>query len=107
MRFAANLKQGEWNHGRRTHHRSPVADRRDSTHTTVITDGERSGGGGGMFLIALLIIVALVVGVWAFNKWGGSEANKNNAIANAAQDAADGSTNLENLAISAGLTEVL
>ncbi|MGZ3249709.1 MAG: hypothetical protein ACXU7E_08270 [Croceibacterium sp.] len=76
------------------------------THTTVITDGERSGGGGGMFLIALLIIVALVVGVWAFNQWGGSEANKNNAIANAAnqvgdaaqkagnaaQDAADGST---------------
>jgi hypothetical protein len=58
------------------------------THTTVISDGARSGG-GGMFIIALLIIVALVVGVWAFNKWGGAEANKDNAIANAANQVGD------------------
>jgi agmatine/peptidylarginine deiminase len=42
-----------------------------------------------MFIIALLIIVALVVGVWAFNKWGGAEANKDNAIANAANQVGD------------------
>jgi uncharacterized protein HemX len=59
------------------------------THTTVITDGERSGAGGGILLIALLIIVALVVGVWAFNKYGGAEANKDNAIANAANQVGD------------------
>jgi uncharacterized protein HemX len=59
------------------------------THTTVITDGERSGGGGGIFLIALLIIVALVLGIWAFNKYGGAEANKDNAVANAANQVGD------------------
>jgi len=58
------------------------------THTTVIADGARSGG-GGLFLIALLIIVALVVGVWAFNRFGGAEANKDNAIANAANQVGD------------------
>ena len=54
------------------------------THTTVITDGGRSGGSGGIFIIALLIIVALVIGIWAFNNYGGAEANKDDAIANAA-----------------------
>jgi uncharacterized protein HemX len=58
------------------------------THTTVVTDGERSGG-GGIFLIALLIILALVVGVWAFSKYGGAEANKDNAVANAANQVGD------------------
>ena len=59
------------------------------THTTVIADGARSGGGGGIFLIALLIIVALVLGVWAFNRWGGAEANKDNAVAAAANQVGD------------------
>jgi hypothetical protein len=58
------------------------------THTTVVSDGGRAGG-GGMFMIALLIIVALVIGVWAFSKWGGAEASKDNAIANAAHQVGD------------------
>ena len=66
--------------------RSPDGD--THTHTTVVSDGGRSGG-GGVFLIALLIIVALVIGVWALNKWGGAEANKDNAIANAANQVGD------------------
>jgi uncharacterized membrane protein len=59
------------------------------THTTVIADGERSGGGGGIFLIALLIIVALIVGIWACNKYGGAEANKDNSVANSANQVGD------------------
>ena len=68
------------------------------THTTVIADGARSGGGGGIFLIALLIIVALVIGVWAFNKWGGAEANKDNAVANAANQVGDAAQKAGNAA---------
>jgi uncharacterized protein HemX len=61
-----------------------------NTHTlsTVVSVGARSGG-GGMFVIALLIIIALVIGVWAFNKYGGAEANKDNAVANAANQVGD------------------
>jgi len=58
------------------------------THTTIIEDGGRSGGGAG-WLIAVLILIAIVIGVWAFTRYGGSEANKNNAIANAANQVGD------------------
>jgi uncharacterized protein HemX len=68
------------------------------THTTVVTDGARSGGGGGMVLIALLVIVALVIGIWAFNKYGGAEANKDNAIANAANQVGDAAQKAGNAA---------
>lgn len=53
------------------------------THTTVITDGGRSGGSG--WVIAIIMLVALAIGVWAFTQFGNSEAAKDNAVAEAAQ----------------------
>ena len=69
-----------------TETRTPEGD--THTHTTIIEDGGRSGGGAG-WLIAVLILIAIVIGVWAFTRYGGSEANKNNAIANAANQVGD------------------
>lgn len=98
MRFAANINTGSsiiMVEERVTEVQSP--DGNTHTHTTVVSDGGRSGG-GGMFLIALLIIVALVIGVWAFNKYGGAEANKDNAIANAANQVGDAAQEAGNAA---------
>ena len=67
------------------------------THTTIIEDGGRSGGGAG-WLIAVLILIAIVIGVWAFTRYGGSEANKNNAIANAANQVGDAAQKAGNAA---------
>lgn len=60
------------------------------THTTrtVVTDAPRSGGGSG-WLIAIVLIIALVVGIWAFTTMGGSEAAKDDAIADAADQVGD------------------
>jgi len=52
------------------------------THTTVVTDGRRSGG--GTWLIALIVLVALIVGIWAFTQMGGAEVARDNAVADAA-----------------------
>jgi hypothetical protein len=98
MRFAATLAFGEkiMAEERITEVQSP--DGNTHTHTTVVTDGARSGSGGGIFLIALLIIVAIVVAVWAFNKYGGAEADKDNAIANAAYQVGDAAQKAGNAA---------
>ena len=56
-----------------------------STHTTVIDRGETSSGGGGLIL-GLLALVLVAVGVYYFAGMSGSEANKNNAVAEAAKD---------------------
>jgi hypothetical protein len=77
------------------------------THTTIISDGERSGGGGGTWLIVLLLIVIGAVAIWFFTGMSQSEIAENNAVAeaagevgeaagqvgDAAQDAADAVTN--------------
>lgn len=76
------------------------------THTTVVTDGERSRG-GGTWLIVLLIVVLAGVAIWFFSGMSESEVAKDNAVAeaagqvgdaasqvgDAAQDAADSVTN--------------
>ncbi len=59
------------------------------THTThtIVTDGDtRSGGGGSGWLIAIVLLIAVVAGIWFFSGMSNSETNKNNAIANAADD---------------------
>jgi len=53
------------------------------THTTVITDGARSGGTGLMMFLILAVLI--VAGIFAFTQFGGSEAVKDNAVAEAAQ----------------------
>ena len=59
-----------------------------NTHTThtVVTDGEPRRGGGSGWVIALVLIVALIAAIWFFSGMSGSEAAKDNAIADAAND---------------------
>ena len=52
---------------------------------TVIVETPSRGSGAG-WIIALVMIVALVVGVVFFTQVSNSEAAKDNAVANAAQD---------------------
>lgn len=52
-------------------------------HTTVIETPSRGGSGAG-WVIAIILIVALVIGVVFFTQRSGSDAAKNNAITNAA-----------------------
>lgn len=55
-----------------------------TTHTTIVHDGEsRSGGGSGWF-IGVVLILALLVGAYFFTQMSGSETAKDNAVANAA-----------------------
>jgi hypothetical protein len=58
------------------------------THTTVVSDGERSGG-GATWLIVLLLIVVAGVAIWFFSGMSGSEVAKDNAVAEAAGDVGD------------------
>jgi hypothetical protein len=62
---------------------TPAGDTR--THTTVISDSPRSGG-GATWLILLLLVVLAAVAVFYLSGMSGSEAAKDNAIADAAQD---------------------
>ena len=59
-----------------------------TTHTTIVTDGERRGGGAG-WLIAIVLIVALIAGILIFRGTTGSEVAKDTAIANAAGQVGD------------------
>jgi|SRR6476469_10793446 len=59
------------------------------THTThtIVTDGDtRSGGGGSGWLIAIVLLIAVVAGIWFFSGMSNSEAKKDDAIANAADN---------------------
>ena len=53
------------------------------THTTVVSDGERSGGGATWVIVLLLIVVAAVA-LWIFFGMSQSEVAENNAVAEAA-----------------------
>lgn len=53
---------------------------------TVIVETPSRGSGGAGWAVALVMIVALVIGVVFFTQVSNSNAAKNNAIANAAQD---------------------
>ena len=55
------------------------------THTTVVSE-PRSGGGGSAWLILLLLIVVAAVAVFYLSGMSGSEAAKDNAVAEAARD---------------------
>ena len=57
-----------------------------STHTTVIDRGETRSGGGGGLILGLLALVLVAVGIYYFAGMSGSEANKDNAVAEAARD---------------------
>ena len=57
---------------------------RNTAHTTVIR--ENSGGSGAGWLIALVLIVAVIAGIYFFSQTSGSEAAKDNAVANAANN---------------------
>lgn len=74
---------------------TPIGD----THTThtVVTDGDRRGGGAG-WLIALVLIVAVIAGIWFFSGMSNSEAAKDNAIANAAENVGDAAQQVGNAA---------
>lgn len=54
------------------------------THTTIVTDdaSRRTRGGALLGVIALLLVGAVIV--WVFSTYGGAEAAKDNAIADAA-----------------------
>lgn len=69
-----------------------------ATHTTIVTDGESRSGGGAGWLIAVILIVALVVGIFMFRGTSGSEAAKDNAIANAAGQVGDAAQRAGNAA---------
>jgi flagellar basal body-associated protein FliL len=62
-----------------------MADDHTVDHTIIVETPERSGGGSG-WIIALVLIVALVIGVVFFSRMSGSEAVKDNAVANAANN---------------------
>lgn len=53
-------------------------------HTTIIETPARGSSGGAGWAIAIILVLALVVGVVLFTRNSGSDAAKNNAIANAA-----------------------
>lgn len=88
-----------------TETRTPSGD----THTThtVVTDGETRSAGGAKWAMVIVVLVLGVLAIWAFTQFGAAEANKDNAIAgaanevgeaagqvgDAAQDAADAVTN--------------
>jgi hypothetical protein len=71
------------------------------THTTIITDGA-SRRGGGAWVIGLVLLVAIVVGVFFFSQMSGSEAAKDNAVANAANQVGDAASQVGNAAQNAG-----
>lgn len=53
-------------------------------HTTIIETPSRERGSGAGWAIAVILVVALVVGVVLLTRNSGSDAAKDNAIANAA-----------------------
>lgn len=53
-------------------------------HTTIIETPARESSSGAGWVIAIILVVALVVGVVLFTRSSGSDAAKDNAIANAA-----------------------
>ena len=58
------------------------------THTTVVSDGERSGGRGTWLIVLLLVIVAGIA-IFFFSGMSGSEVAKDNAVAEAAGEVGD------------------
>jgi hypothetical protein len=67
-------------------------------HTTIIETPVRERSSGAGWVIAIILIVALVVGVVLFTRSSGSDAAKDNAIANAANQVGDAAEKAGNAA---------
>jgi len=59
------------------------------TNTTVIREEPRHGGGSGKWLVLAALVLIAIISVWAISSYGGAEAAKDNAIANAANEVGD------------------
>ncbi|HKX79286.1 MAG TPA: hypothetical protein VJM34_12275 [Novosphingobium sp.] len=59
-----------------------------TTHTTIVHDSDSRSGGAGWF-IGLVLLVAVIAGFYFFTQTSSSEAVKDNAIANAANQVGD------------------
>ena len=55
-------------------------------HTTIITD-DRSRSGSPGWLVGIIILLALIAGIYFLTSMSKTEAAKDNAIANAAEEA--------------------
>ena len=64
-----------------------------STHTTVIDRGSSSGSGGG-WMFGLIALALIALGVYYFAGMSASEANKDNAVAEAAKDVSNAAQNV-------------
>ncbi len=64
--------------------------------TVIVTDSRRSGGSG--WVIAVVLLIALVAGIVFLTRGSGSEAAKDNAIANAAGQVGDAAQKVGNAA---------
>ena len=61
-----------------------------NTHTTIVTDGERTTGGGGSTLLIVLVLVVLAgIALYFFSGMSKSESNKDNAVAAAADNVSE------------------
>nr|WP_137678565.1 hypothetical protein [Parerythrobacter lutipelagi] len=58
------------------------------TETTVYTDSNSSGG-AGKWVLLIIMVVAVIGGIIVFDRLGGAEIAKDNAIAGAAADVGD------------------
>jgi hypothetical protein len=65
--------------------------------TIIVADsGRRSGG--GTWLIGIVLLIAVIAGIYFFTQNSGSEAVKDNAIANAADQVGDAAQQVGNAA---------
>lgn len=84
-----------------TTHDAPGAPGPAGTHTTIITDGASRRGGSGWF-IGIVLLIAVVAAIFLFTQMSGSEAVKDNAIANAASEVGNAANQVGNAAQQAG-----
>jgi NADPH-dependent curcumin reductase CurA len=71
------------------------------THTTVVSDGERSGGGATWVIVLLLIVVAGVA-LWIFLGMSQSEIAENTAVSEAAGEVGEAAGQVGEAAQQAG-----
>ena len=64
---------------------------------TVIVDRDSRGSGAG-WVIALVLLVAVIIGIYFLSGLAGSEASKNNAVADAANQVGDAANQVGNAA---------
>ncbi len=75
-----------------------VEPHRSEQPTVIVTDGGSRSSGGGSWLIGIVLLVALVAGIFLFTRYSGSEAVKDNAVANAAGQVGDAAQKVGNAA---------